>query len=157
MKPKIYIETTVISYYTSRQSRDLIMAGHQQITCDWWDNQLDKYKSYISEIVYDEISRGDPIAIKRRMEVIEEFDYLEVNSEVLKLSKVYYDALDLPDKARFDAVHIALAVQHGMKYLVSWNFTHLVGARPREIIEEINYKNGIRSPIFCTPEELLGD
>ena len=82
---------------------------------------------------------------------------MEINSEVLKLSKIYYDALDLPDKARLDAVHIALAVQHGIKYLVSWNFTHLVGARPREIIEEINYKKGIRSPILCTPEELLGD
>ncbi len=157
MKPEIYIETTVISYYTSRRSRDLIIAGHQQITFDWWDNQLDKYKPYISEIVYDEISRGDPVAIKRRMEVIEEFDYLEINSEVLKLAKVYYDALDLPNKARMDAIHIALAVQHGMKYLVSWNFAHLVGARPREIIEEINYKKGIRSPILCTPEELIGD
>jgi len=73
------------------------------------------------------------------------------------LAKIYYDVLDLPDKARLDAVHIALAVQHGMKYLVSWNFKHLVGARPREIIDEINYKKSMRSPILCTPEELLGD
>lgn len=155
MKSKLYIETTVISYYTSKQSRDVILAGHQQVTCEWWDNQLDNYQPYISEIVYTEISQGDPAVIKKRIDAIEKFDYLEVNPEVLKLARIYYDALDLPDKARLDAVHIALAVQHGMKYLVSWNFKHLVGVRPREIIEEINYNKGIRSPILCTPEELL--
>ena len=37
MKPKIYIETSVISYYTSRPSRDIVTAGRQQITREWWD------------------------------------------------------------------------------------------------------------------------
>jgi hypothetical protein len=32
MKPKVYIETSVISYLTSRASRDVVVAGHQQVT-----------------------------------------------------------------------------------------------------------------------------
>ena len=32
MRPKVYIETSIMSYYTARPSRDLIVAGHQQIT-----------------------------------------------------------------------------------------------------------------------------
>ena len=32
MKPSLYIETTVPSYYVSRDSRDLIVLAHQQIT-----------------------------------------------------------------------------------------------------------------------------
>jgi len=32
MKPKIYLETTVISYFTAKPSRDIITAAHQQIT-----------------------------------------------------------------------------------------------------------------------------
>jgi len=155
MKPKIYVETTVISYYTSQISRDIIIAGHQQITREWWDNQIDRYTPYISEIVYDEITRGDSKAAKRRIKAVEGFNYLEINSNVLKIAKEYFEALDLPDKSRFDALHLALAVQHGMDYLVSWNFIHLVGARPRKVIEEINHQKGIKSPIFCTPEELI--
>ena len=40
MRPRLYIESSVISYYTSRPSRDLIAAAHQQITQRWWSQQL---------------------------------------------------------------------------------------------------------------------
>ncbi len=149
------MNTTIISYYTAQMSRDLITAGHQQVTREWWDYQLDRFTPYISEIVYEEIARGDQDAAQKRISTVEKFSYLEANSEVLKLAKVYFEALDLPDKSRLDALHLALSVQQGMDYLVSWNFVHIVGARPRKIIEEINYQNGIRSPFLCTPEELI--
>jgi hypothetical protein len=32
MRPRLYLETIIPSYLTSRPSRDLIIAGHQQIT-----------------------------------------------------------------------------------------------------------------------------
>ena len=32
----VYLETTVISYLASEPSRDLVVAGHQQITREWW-------------------------------------------------------------------------------------------------------------------------
>ena len=37
MKSRIYIETSVVSYLTSRPSRDLIVAAHQEITREWWE------------------------------------------------------------------------------------------------------------------------
>ena len=71
---------SVISYYTAQISRDLIIAGHQQVTREWWDKQLHQFTPYISEIVL---------------------------------------------------------------------------ARPRKIIDKINYNLGIRSTTLCTPEELM--
>ena len=38
MKQTIYIETSIVSYLTARPSRHLIVAAHQQITDEWWEN-----------------------------------------------------------------------------------------------------------------------
>lgn len=46
MKTKVYIETSVISYLTSKPSRDLIIAAHQQITRDFWENQSKIFKKF---------------------------------------------------------------------------------------------------------------
>jgi len=157
MKSRLYIESSVISYYASRPSRDLIVAGHQQITQQWWDQQLSGYDPYISEVVREEISRGDATAVALRLQAVKGFALLVVTPEVTRLARKYYAALDLPDKARLDALHLALAVQHGMDYLVSWNFAHIVGARPRGIIQRINYRMQMETPILCTPEELIDE
>ena len=37
MKQKVYIETSVVSYLTARPSKDLIIAGHQAATRDFWE------------------------------------------------------------------------------------------------------------------------
>ena len=39
MKTKVYVETSVISYLSARPSRDLVVAAHQEITRQWWDNE----------------------------------------------------------------------------------------------------------------------
>jgi hypothetical protein len=39
MKLRVYVETSVISYLTARPSRDLVMAAHQEVTHEWWQNR----------------------------------------------------------------------------------------------------------------------
>ena len=155
MEPKVYIETSIISYYTARPSRDLVIAGHQQITQDWWTRQLPLFSPHVSAIVLEEISQGDQKAAQTRLRAVEGFPSLDITPAVVKVAKVYFEALSLPDKARLDAMHLALGVQHGMDYLLSWNFTHIAGARPRAIVQSLNYRMGIDTPVICTPEELL--
>lgn len=60
MKPRLYLETTVPSYLTSRPSRDLIIAGHHQITRDWWENRRRDFQVYISQLVLDEARAETP-------------------------------------------------------------------------------------------------
>ena len=40
MKPTLYIETTVLSYYAAKPSRDIIVLAHQAITKEWWETCL---------------------------------------------------------------------------------------------------------------------
>jgi hypothetical protein len=70
MKERIYIETTFVSYLTARPSRDLIVAGHQQITHDWWDSRRGDYELCVSELVLQEAGDGDPQAAQERLDVL---------------------------------------------------------------------------------------
>ena len=97
MKPTVYIETSVISYLTAKLSRDLIVAAHQQITNDWWENALSKYEAFISPVVLEEISRGDSTAVKSRFEKVSTFPVLEILPEVRNLANTYFSALAIPE------------------------------------------------------------
>jgi len=155
MKPTIYIETSVISYLTAQMSRDLIVAAHQQVTAEWWEQALPKFEPFISPVVLEEIGRGDPNAAEKRIKSVQSFGILDVTPEVRDLAEHYFAGIDLPEKARADAYHLALAVWHGMDYLVSWNCTHIAGGKVKLIVAGINAGRGIGSPIICTPEELM--
>ena len=109
----------------------------------------------MSPVVLEEIAHGDSDAAQRRVQSIPAFPVLEVVPEVHTLAAAYFAAIPLPDKAQADAYHLALVAWHGLDYLVSWNCTHIVSGRVRMIVEEVNAQFGIRTPIICTPEELM--
>ena len=71
MKSSVYIETTIPSYLTAWRSPELVMAANQEATRKWWDESRTKFELFISQLVIDEISNGDPGAVKRRIVVVE--------------------------------------------------------------------------------------
>jgi hypothetical protein len=38
-RPRVYVETTVVSYLTTSPSRDIVQAAHQQLTREWWERR----------------------------------------------------------------------------------------------------------------------
>lgn len=71
------------------------------------------------------------------------------------LADAYFNAVQIPEKVRADTYHLALTAWHGLDFIISWNCKHIVNGRIKMIVEEINADFGIRTPIICTPEELL--
>lgn len=59
MPERVYIETTVVSYLTARPSRDVVIAGHQQVTHEWWDTRRDSYELFVSQLVLGEAAAGE--------------------------------------------------------------------------------------------------
>lgn len=155
MKESIYLETTVVSYYTSRPSRDIIVLAHQEITRQWWPNAMKRYNVFISEIVVEEASFGDTEAAKRRLEELKDFPHLELNNKIEEIAQVYMDKLDIPEKSFRDAAHLAVASMHNIDYLVTWNCAHLANGEIIKKLMKINESFGFYTPIICTPEELM--
>lgn len=155
MKERVYVETTFVSYLTARPSRDLIVAGHQQITHEWWDTRRESYDLCISQLVLGEASAGDPQAAQERLAVLSAMTLLETTPEALVLAKELIQAGALPAKAADDALHIAIAATNGVPFLLTWNCRHLANATMRPLIESVCVAKGLKAPIICTPEELL--
>ena len=157
MKPKLYIETTIPSYLVSIPSRDIIVAGHQQITQLWWDLRKDDFDIFISQFLIDEVSAGDPVQAEKRINVIETFPQLEITDDVTRLAEALLLRKVIPQKAATDAAHIAVAAVHGMDYLMTWNCTHIANATIFNAVKQICLEQGFTFPIICTPEELIGE
>lgn len=154
MKPKVYIETSIPSYLTAWRSRDLIMAANQQMTKEWWDHR-EEFDLYISALVIREAGSGDPDAAKKRLEQLDDIPELDITEDAENFAEVLIRKVPLPEKARIDALHIAVATLNGMDYLLTWNCSHMANAVLRPKTEAVCRESGYDPPAICTPQELM--
>jgi len=154
MPPAVYIESSVISYLTARPSRDVITAARQAITLDWWQNQRHKYEVYISALVEEEISSGDPTAAEQRLRAVSSLFSVAISSEAQEMAASLIASRAVPPDCVEDAMHIAIASAQGTEYLLTWNFKHINNAETKSLIANIIEASGYICPILCSPEEL---
>jgi hypothetical protein len=109
----------------------------------------------VSPFVMAEISSGHPEAANRRLQVVSHLPMLLHNDQIEELAHTYFVTLSLPERARLDAFHLAMAVWHQMDYLRSWNCKHIVSARVRQIVQDLNQPRTLSTPITCVPAELM--
>lgn len=157
MKKSVYIETSVISYLTSRGTRDLVSAARKQLTEEWWHYCMPLYDIYISPLVVEESSRGDSDAVARRQAVLSGLPELEIDAQAVSLAKSLMAAGALPEKASDDALHISIAAVCRIDYLLTWNCRHIDNAATKPIVRAVCAEHGFVCPEICTPEELGGD
>jgi PIN domain-containing protein len=154
MKPKVYVETTIVSYLAALPSRDIVLAAHQELTREWWGKRS-RFELFVSQAVVDEAARGDTAAAARRLALLAGIPLLALGSEADEFANRLLRAHVVPGKATLDALHIAVAAVNRVNYLVTWNCTHIANAAIRGKIEQTCRGAGLPAPIICTPEELL--
>jgi predicted nucleic acid-binding protein len=157
MSETVYIETSILGYLTARSTNNLILAANIEVTKEWWKFHRRVFTLYISQVVLDEVARGDTEIAVQRLEMLDGVPLVELNQAVLNLSAQFLAQSNLPAKASDDAVHIAAATVHGLDYLLTWNCKHIANAQIQRKLAEISLDFGYQLPIICTPYELLGD
>jgi len=138
----------------ARPGRDIIVAAHQRLTAEWWDNQRHQYDLYISQIVLDEAQAGDKLEAAKRLAALQDLSSLEINEAVIRLAENLVQSHAVPKKAALDALHIATACVNEMDYLLTWNCKHIANAKMRSKIDKVCRDAGYAPSIICTPEEL---
>ncbi len=153
----VYLETSYISYLVSQPSRDLLVAAHQQTTHEWWNTRHNEFECFISQVVIDEASAGNPSEASKRIEIIQNFPALEFTDEAESLAIAILTSGKFPHNANRDAAHIAIAAANDIDYLLTWNCKHLANAQIIRKISAVCNSEGFNMPVICTPEELMGE
>ena len=144
-----YLDTSVVgAYYDDRDAR------RRELTRDFW-MRLPEFSPHISSLVLDELSavRKKPLRDKL-MGLVSTFSKLATTQEARDLARKYVEAGVVVETFFVDALHLAIASAHGMNYLVSWNFRHIVNVRTRSLVTTVNVNNGLRPLEIVAPPEL---
>jgi predicted nucleic acid-binding protein len=157
MSETVYIETSIIGYLTARPSNNLILMANLEATREWWETRRDQFTLYISQVVLDEVARGDAEIATKRLEILRDFPLLEVSEAVQNLAAQFLGKSNLPPKAADDALHIAAATVYGLDYLLTWNCRHIANAQIQKKLAQISLDAGYELPTICTPYELMGE
>lgn len=134
IKPTVYVETSVVSYLTSRPSNDAVISSRQQATRHLWDEYSDYFEFIVSDLVVTEIKRGDESVVQQRIKTVSNLTTLQTTSTSNKVAQLLIDFGALPAKAWTDAQHISIATVNSLDYLISWNFKHIVNETVRYIL-----------------------
>ena len=154
MKPRVYIETTIPSfYYETRPEPEMV--ARRNWTRAWWETKREDYERVTSGPVFEELSAAVPYKGTGILELLREVDVLPRTPEVTALAQHYIDQKVMPRGLYGDAMHLALASWYECHFLLTWNCTHLANPMlQKHLIEYCRY-HSLHVPVVCTPELLI--
>lgn len=145
----------VFGTIASRDHPDPIMLAHQLSTRRWWLDASSRFNLKISDLVTAECSAGDPTAASERLAIVAGIDVVTPREDAESLAEALMLGKAVPESEPRDAAHIALAAVHGLDYLVTWNFKHILNPHLQRRIGEVCRESGFVPATICTPEQLL--
>ena len=149
MKPRIYIDTSVVGGYFDEEFKEPTKRFFDRIF------KRDFYV-YFSEVNETELVLA-PSHIRNLKNKIPKdcYRYIELDQESKDLADAYLKEKILGQASYNDAYHIAMASTNRLDLLVSWNFKHIVNYDKIKLFNSINLKLGYPMIDIRTPIELV--
>jgi hypothetical protein len=70
MRPTLYLDSSVPSYWLVPERDDPIVAARHLITRRWWSQELVRFEVFISQIALDELAGGQPNRARQRLALV---------------------------------------------------------------------------------------
>jgi len=156
MKSKVYIETSIPSFYYEIRTTPEIVA-RRNWTRQWWDDSRQNYEIVTSDAVIDELNKGEYPTKANTIELVSNIPLLPFEEEVSEIVKNYLEHKLMPKDPVGDALHLALASHHKCDFLLTWNCKNIANANKFNHIKRINTLLGLFVPTLLTPLELIGE
>lgn len=120
------------------------------------EEQRRQYDVLTSQLVIDEASLGDPDAAARRLEMLDGIPVLSMNPDADIIADEIVGRSMMPESARIDALHVAIAALAGVQYLLTQNCKHIANAHQLPRVYRLLEELGVSGMLVCTPIEFLG-
>lgn len=106
--PKVYIETSIPSFYYEVRS-ELNMVARREWTREWWSSAADNYTLTTSLAVLNELSRGEFLRKDDVTRLLSGLSFLPIESAIAELVEAYIQPPVMPNDPLGDALHLAIA------------------------------------------------
>jgi predicted nucleic acid-binding protein len=125
--PRVYIETTIPSFYHEART-DPSAVARRNWTQHWWDFKRDAFEVVTSAAVFDELQTGEYPTKDAALSLVKDIPQLPIVPEILGIVETYIARSVMPVDPAGDALHLALASFHKCDFLLTWNCKHLANA-----------------------------
>lgn len=150
-KLKVYLETTVPNYVFNEHLPEEQKVAKKILKLV----KEGEIEGFISEVVVRELNKAPEPRRSKLQKLVSNIKVLEVTPEARKLAQAYVDAKIIPKSKLDDALHIAVASLAKVDLLASWNLEHIVKAKTKMEVAEINNGKGYHTPVIVRPEEVV--
>ena len=154
MLKKVYIETTIPSFYYETRTEPEMVA-RRTWTREWWNNHRHHYELVTSASVFEELEQGRHPNKAPALELIAKLPLLTIDDQISDIVETYMEHHVMPKDPSGDPMHLALASFHNCHFLLTWNCAHLANANKFEHIRHVNSMMGLFVPTLITPAELI--
>ena len=152
-KPKIYLDTSVISYLDQANTPDKM----NDTLLLWEEIKSGLYDVYISQVTMAELFGNKQPKLQLLLKFLAQIDYTLI--EIDKNIEIYADTLIdngiLTNKSRADCLHIASAVITDCDLLLSWNFKHILRVKTVNGVRSISAKLGYKGIDIIPPSMIV--
>jgi predicted nucleic acid-binding protein len=155
MLPRVYVETTIPSFYHETRTAPAIVA-RREWTRQWWSDAPARYELVTSLAVIGELQCGPADRREEWLSLIQGLPVLAAEPAIEDIIETYQTHKLMPKNPTGDALHLALASYHKCDFLVTWNCQHLANANKFGHIRRVNTRLGLFVPALVTPLEMLG-
>lgn len=152
-RPRVYVETTIPSFYHGTRSTPEI-AAKQRWTRAWWAVAEERFELVVGAPVLEELAVGPPDHAALWLSLVSPLPMLPLDPEIEELVDAYVANKVMPADGA-DGMHLAVSTYNRCDYIVTWNCLHLANPNKFRHIRTVNRRLGFQTPVIATPLQML--
>jgi len=157
-KQKVYLETTMFSFYYEERQAAEYQRWKAQVRDVFALIEAGRFAPYSSIYAMQEINRTTNDEKRRNMaNLVADYGItiLPQIDEIDRLAMLYIREGVVPESEPTDAAHIAATTVNGLDFIVSLNFEHIVRPWAIERVRLVNIREGYKAIGIYKPTEVL--